>query len=973
LQARAQRATVAGLLAGAGGETMQETATHTAWGRLTLLTGLSLLAAAMVWLLVLAGPAHGATTTFHARIGPALGIVPPVNREGELIAHDVASGASTPAVYHGGPVMSGGVTVHTIFWDPAGHPFQGSPGAGVPTYPGLIEQFFSDVAADSGSGGACTSSDCNVFTIERQYGSGTAVGQVSPGAYSISYNPATDAVNDASPYPAQTDQCASPSGTAVCLTDQQVRAEIDNVVQSTPGTPRGLTNLWIVFLPPGVDECVDPGQCGTNTFAAYHSVSDIRGHGLTIYAVAIDPIIETPVGPGADPEGFPDAEVTVDAISHETNEAVTDPEGDGWMDPNGNEVADKCETGPQVGTPLGFASDGSPYNQVINGHQYLLQGMWSDATEGCVQSSTTTTTPLPLPQVSLRQFNPVISGNVNRSAAGGIRVQVSLLREGLSGNAVTVARAATVTAGDGSWHVSLGSHAPGDDRDEIDVDYSGANAPTPSHQVIRTGNGGNAFNEAGWLGWTAMDEGSMASNAAGGSTLSLAPCFQTGTLGFTFDGVSSPASPDQLCDTETDVASATTSHIGPRDTLTWTSNDNRAFDAPGAPAPNLFGGLVSLTVPVGEAGSVSALQNPLTTFTPGGFPSCSADLEFQEVACTGLVPGERYTLIDRRERFPAVADSTGLVVVPLRIHRGDSVSLSNGSRSLTTLHVAHLQVKILGEETSVAGGTCQAGDYFGTPLATPSLTATAGLPSDPTDPTTGGVALTGQVCPTNGHAAGMPSTNIAQTDDRSGGVTETEVPDIEDTSPIEGETMYGHFTALAESGLALTTGDVLPTDVVTRISLTIYTATGAKVLTLRNIDTLHGSAVPELRPGRYVALWTLTDFNGDTRRIGTWFFEQRGRAGSGPRVNVRCAHRGGRRIRCAVSFPAYSQVRGTVGMRLSRGNVVVGLGHAAVHRGRAIVTMSELVAPSSGRWHATLVLSGPRIEPVTSQAGVRGL
>ncbi|HTX31360.1 MAG TPA: hypothetical protein VMD09_08235 [Solirubrobacteraceae bacterium] len=938
-----------------------------------LFTRLGLIATAAACLLALAGPAQGATSTFRARIGPALGLVPPVNRQGQLIAHDVASGAQTPAVYHGGPVMSGGVTVHTIFWDPVGHPFQGSPGAGIPTYPGLIEQFFTDVGADDGSSGACTSSDCNVFTIERQYGSGTTVGGVSPGAYNVSYNPATDAVNDANPYPPQADQCASPSGTAVCLTDQEVRAEIDNVIQGTPGTPRGLTNLWIVFLPPGVDECVGPGECGTNAFAAYHSVSDLRAHGVTIYAVAIDPIIETPVGPGADPEGFPDAEVTVDAISHETNEAITDPEGNGWMDPNGMEVADKCETGPQVGTPLGFASDGSPYNQVINGHQYLLQEIWSDASEGCVQSSTTTTTQLPLPEVSLRQFNPVLTGNVNRPSGGGIRVQVSLLRVGLSGRPVTVARAGTVTAGDGSWRVSLGNHAPGDDRDEIDVDYSGTNAPTPSHQVIRTGNGGNAFTEAGWLGWTAMDEGSLASNGPGGSTLSLAPCFQTGTLGFTFDGVSSPASPNQLCDTETDAESTPTSHIGPRDTLTWTSNDNRAFNAPAAPTPNLLGGLVSLTVPVGEAGSVSALQNPLTTFTPGGFPSCIADLEFQEVACTGLVPGERYTVIDRRERFRSVADNTGLVVVPLRIHRGDSVSLSNGSRSLTTLHVAHLKVKILGEETTVAGGTCQAGDYFGPPLASPSLTVAAGLPSDPTDPTTGGVALTGQVCPTNGHAAGLPSTNIAQTDDRSGGVTETEVPDIEDTSPIEGETMYGHFIALAESGLALPTGDVLPTDVVTRISLTIYSATGAKVLTLRNVDTLRGSVVPALVPGRYAALWTLTDFNGDTRLIGTRFVEQRGRPGSGPRANVRCAHSGGRRIRCTVSFPAYSQVRGTVRMRLSRGGTIVGLGHAGVVRGRAIVTLSELIAPSSGSWHATLVLSGPRIEPVTTQAAVRGL
>ena len=32
---------------------------------------------------------------------------------------------------------------------------------------------------------------------------------------------------------------------------------------------------------------------------------------------------------------------------------MTDPEGVGWLDPNGYEVGDKCVYGPQLGTPLG--------------------------------------------------------------------------------------------------------------------------------------------------------------------------------------------------------------------------------------------------------------------------------------------------------------------------------------------------------------------------------------------------------------------------------------------------------------------------------------------------------------------------------------------------------------------------------------------------------------------------------------------
>jgi hypothetical protein len=927
-------------------------------------------------LLLLAGsPAHAASG-FHPRVGGGLGLVPPVNRQGQFNTGDLATGAQTPETYHGGPVMSGAVTVHTIFWAASGHPFQGSPGAGIPTYEGLIQQYVSDLAAESGSSGSCTSADCSTSTIWHQYGAGTAVGQVRPGADSILYSVAADSVDDADPYPNKRDQCASPAGVAACITDGELQSEIDHVIQTSGGT-RGLNDIWFVFLPPGVDECLDATSCGTSAFAGYHSVSDLGGHGPAIYALAIDPIIEAPVPPGADPQGYPDAEVALDIAGHEIGEAITDPEGTGWMDPNGSEVADKCDVGPQVGTPLGFAADGSPYDQVLGGHQYLLQEQWANVDSAgnadCVQSSPPTANHLPLPQVNLRQFNPVITGNVNQAAEGGIRVTISLLRAGPDGSPVRVARASTTTAGDGSWRVSLAPHAPGDDRDEVDVDYSGPAAPQPSHQVILTGNGGNPFVEAGWIGWTAMDEGSQARNGAGGSTLALGPCFQVGTMAFTVDGRPGPESPNDLCNTQSDVATESTSQIGPGDRLTWTSNDNRAFDAPTAPSPNLFGGLVSLTVPVGEAGSVSPFESPLPGFTPGGFPSCTADLELQEVLCDGLVPGRGYTLLDRRRRAHGVADGTGTMVAALRIRRGDAVSLSNGSRSLTTLHVARLKVKIVGEETFLAGGRCQPGQYFSPPLTTPSITTAAGLPSDPTAQANGGVALTEAICPLSGHAAGLPSTNIAQTDELSGGTTETEVPDIQDTSPIEGETIHGAFTALAESGLTLPDNELIPTDTVSRISLSIFTARGRRVLTIRNADTRRGVRVPSLVPGRYEAIWKLTDFNGDTRFEITRFIVERGRPGRGPSAHVRCRFVPGGRIRCSVNFPAYGQIRGHVSMRLSRGGTLVALGHAPVGRGRAALSMTELITARSGTWQATLVLSGPRIEPVTVQTSVEGL
>lgn len=925
-----------------------------------------LLAIACLVVACTAPPALGATT-FHPRIRGALGLLPPFSK-GKVRPADVATGSLTPVVYHGGSVMAGGVTVHTIFWAPSGYTFQGSPGAGIPTYEQMIQQFFADAAHDSGASGSCSGAECNALTVLPQYAEGTSVGAVTPGSYSLSYSAAADSIDDSDPYPAQGSQCASPSGVATCLTDGQISAEVDHVVQSTPGTPRGLGNLWFVFLPPSVDECIDPNACGTNSFAGYHSVSNVSGHGPTIYAVAIDPIIELTVPPGADPQGYPDAEAAINVAAHETVEAITDPEGAGWMDGNGGETGDKCET--QNGTPLGFAADGSPYNQVINGHQYLFQEMWANVgnsgNAGCTQATVTATNQLPLPQVNLRQFNPLVTGNVNRAAGGGVGVQVSLLRADASGAAVTVAKASTTTAANGSWSVSLAPHAPGDDRDRLDVSYSGANAPTPGHQVIQTGNGGNPFTEAGWIGWFAMDAGSTASS----SSLTLAPCFQTGQLSANLNGVPLAQSPTDFCNTQTDSATIPTTRLGPGDRFTWTSSDNRAFQAPTAPIPNLQGGLVSLTATVGEPGSVLCIPGsspctppftpPLTFFSPGGFPSCTADLELQEVGCVGLVPSRRYRLAAGRRTATATADPSGVIVAPLVVSRGALVSLSNGSRTVVTLHVSRLRVDLAGAGATVLDGSCQPGQYWGAPLAAPPVSIAAGTPSSANG---GGSALTGAICPLNGNPASLPATAIAQSDELSGGITETEVPGILDTSPIDGESLYGKFTALASSGLTLPDGSVIPTDAVTRIALEIVSARSGKlVLRAKNVDTNRGVNVTGLVPGSYLAFWTLTDLNGDTRTVATRFAEQ---LGSGPRATVSCRLARGGRIACRVAFPQLPAPNGTVRIRITRGGIVVALGHGRVRNGKASITMRRLNVVPSGAWRITLVLSQPQQRPQT--------
>ena len=105
----------------------------------------------------------------------------------------------------------------------------------------------------------------------------------------------------------------------------------------------------------------------------------------------------------------------------------------------------------------------------------------------------------------------------------------------------------------------------------------------------------------------------------------------------------------------------------------------------------------------------------------------------------------------------------------------------------------------------------------------------------------------------NGDAAGLPTATIAQTDERSGGLTQTEVPDIQDTSPIEGETVYGRFTALAESGLTLGPDNSVDPDrrgLADRARASSRRDGGAPVFTRRNVDTAKGVSVGPLRDGQ---------------------------------------------------------------------------------------------------------------------------
>ena len=274
--------------------------------------------------------------------GKMLGAVIPKN------AAIKASGAGN-LQYHGGPVEHTN-RVYSIYWQPSGYTME-------PGYTSLIDQFFTDVSADSGK-------TTNVYYTGTQYYDGS--GNVQ---YSSSYG---GSVIDTDPLP--------PSGctdsyTSVCLTDAQIANEVATVV-ARQGWTRNPQTEFFMFTAKGIGSCLG-SQCAFSYYCAYHSWA---GSGSNVLLYANMPYADTvpaACDAGYSPNGN-DADATLNVTSHEHNETITDEQGNAWYDRAGYEDGDKCAW--KFGTVTGG------YNQTINGHHYILQLEYSNRDRGCVAS-----------------------------------------------------------------------------------------------------------------------------------------------------------------------------------------------------------------------------------------------------------------------------------------------------------------------------------------------------------------------------------------------------------------------------------------------------------------------------------------------------------------------------------------------------------------------------------------------------------
>ncbi len=303
--------------------------------------------------------------------------------------------------YNGGPVMHTNST-HVIFWAPSNRPLSFDPG-----YKQQVIGFLQNVAADSHK-------STNVYSVSGQYYDGPSPSD--PAAHSQYDSTFAGALDDTDPVPAS-NTCTLPpppalgstgptmpdgvTGWPVCVSGAVLKNEVVSFV-TAHSLPTGLGDLYFVVTPDGFGTCFDgthsPNNCSlggsgvqgapvTGSFCGFHTSADSSTAPVIHILYADMPYTAVPghcVSGSPRPNGST-ADPTMSVISHEHNEAITDPlPGPGtaaWQNPGDIENGDLCATnfGPTLG-----GTGSTSYNEVIGSGHYFLQEEWSNDDNACI-------------------------------------------------------------------------------------------------------------------------------------------------------------------------------------------------------------------------------------------------------------------------------------------------------------------------------------------------------------------------------------------------------------------------------------------------------------------------------------------------------------------------------------------------------------------------------------------------------------
>ena len=217
---------------------------------------------ATILLAAIAAPAGAVVTEVPS--GPTVGSQP---RNGISLATGVPNGEFQNT---GGAVVVHSPEIYVVYWDPTNRYIE--------AWQRIIDKFFQGVGEESGS----LSTN---FSVLEQYGDkSNAVPE-----YSVAWR---GAYTDTNKYPA-VPGCTNPGlpemGSISCLTDAQLREQLQTFI-AQHSLPKGMHTIFYVVTPPGVTVCADSaathcsdyegtslGESYANSFCSYHSAINPGG------------------------------------------------------------------------------------------------------------------------------------------------------------------------------------------------------------------------------------------------------------------------------------------------------------------------------------------------------------------------------------------------------------------------------------------------------------------------------------------------------------------------------------------------------------------------------------------------------------------------------------------------------------------------------------------------------------------------
>lgn len=256
--------------------------------------------------------------------------------------------------YHGGPVMKGTPNVYVIWygnWN--------STGSNTSATRSLIEHFFSTIGGSA------------LELVNSTYGdnSGNVTGAVHFGGSTI-------------------------VSSSTNLTDTSLRTTVANAI-SSGALPRDSNGVYFVLSSSNINET--SGFC--TQYCGFHTHSTISSTDIK-YAFVGNPdrcpsgceIQRT--GPNSPATNVGGADGMANVISHELEEAISDPDLNAWFDTSGQENADKCNfnfgathtcTSTSICSAAG-KSAAAKFNQTFGNNDWMLQQNWRNSGGGaCAQ------------------------------------------------------------------------------------------------------------------------------------------------------------------------------------------------------------------------------------------------------------------------------------------------------------------------------------------------------------------------------------------------------------------------------------------------------------------------------------------------------------------------------------------------------------------------------------------------------------